>query len=90
MVYAMRLPSENARYAQERRKSARRGAGIAMVDAMRLPSGNARYAQERRASARRGWVNAYPQTRASFVGRPPTVCVRIAVAVVGIGATGLT
>jgi hypothetical protein len=39
---------------QERRASARRGAGIAMVDAMRLPSGNARCAQERRASARRG------------------------------------
>ena len=46
--------------------------------------------QERRVSARRGSANAHRQTRAPFVGRRPTVCVRIAVAVAGIGATGQT
>jgi hypothetical protein len=59
-----------------------------MVDAMRLPSGNARCAQERRKSARRGWANTHRQTRASFVGRPPTVCVRIVVAIAFKATTG--
>jgi hypothetical protein len=62
--------------------------GNAMVDAMRLPSGNAPCAQERRASARRGWANTHRQTRASFVGRPPTVCVRIVVAIAFKATTG--
>jgi hypothetical protein len=44
--------------------------------------------QERRASARRGPAKSHPHTRPLFVGRPPTVCVRIAVAFAFIGATG--
>ncbi len=48
------------------------------------PSGN----QERRASARRGWGKSHPHTRPLFVGGPPTVRVRIAVAFAFLGATG--
>jgi hypothetical protein len=44
--------------------------------------------QERRTSAHRGPAKSHPHTRPLFVGRPPTVCVRIAVAFAFIGATG--
>jgi len=55
----------------------------------RTSSGDWRHGnQERRASARRGWAKSHPHTRPLFVGGPPTVCVRIALAFAFLGATG--
>jgi hypothetical protein len=81
-----RLYAPRGAYAPRSCVAVRMSAGETTIFAMHQRT----FAQERRASARRGWANAHPQTRALLVGRPPTVCVRIAVAVAGIGATGLT
>ena len=67
---------------RERRASTRRGSVIRTLRSERRTSfSNKRtHNQERRASARRGCRNTFAQTQARLFGRPPTVYVRIAVA----------
>jgi hypothetical protein len=56
--------------------------------ASRNSPADGRTQQERRVSARRGWTKSHPHTRPLFVGGPPSVGVRIALAFAFLGATG--
>jgi uncharacterized membrane protein len=80
----LRLKLPRGAYAPRSCVAVRTSAGETTIFAMYKRT----FDQERRASARRGWTPARRQTRASFVGRPPTVCVRIAVAIAFKATTG--
>jgi hypothetical protein len=54
--------------------------GVCSVRDVRLAMRRRASSRERRASARRGCRNTFAQTQAPLFGRPPTVYVRIAVA----------
>jgi hypothetical protein len=77
-----RLAMRRRASSQERRASTRRGSVIRTLRSERRTSfSNKRtHNQQRRASARRGCRITFAQTQAPLFGRPPTVYVRIAVA----------
>jgi hypothetical protein len=80
----LRLKLPRGAYAPRSCVAVRTSAGETTIFAMYKRT----FDQERRASARRGWANTHRQTRAPFVGRPPTVCVRIVVAIAFKATTG--
>jgi hypothetical protein len=73
---------------QERRASARRGSEMRWWTQCDFRRGTHAVHKSGVASARRGWAHAHRQTRAPFVGSPPTVCVRIVVAIAFKATTG--
>jgi hypothetical protein len=73
---------------QERRASARRGQRIVMPKEVRVLAA-IEHRQERRVSARRGSADTFTQTQGRLLGKPPTVCGPITVAIAcGVHATG--
>jgi hypothetical protein len=84
------LLCDHATDVQERRASARRGSVKPTLrgENRALLCDHATDVQERRASARRGSADTFTQTRARLLGKPPTVCGPITVAIACSDTTG--